>query len=84
MKRNSNPDIITEQELKDSLRSAGLTDEGVDEAIRSGINFGLFSSVVGAGGIPCYKAGKDTAFKLKDVGEFLLSAWGEKAQELDK
>lgn len=79
MKRNSNPDIITEQELKDSLRSVGLTDEGVDEAIRSGITLGVFFPVVGVGGVPCYKAGKDTHFKLKDVGEFLLSAWGEKA-----
>ena len=76
---NKTTDIIPAQEFREHLRSAGLSEDACDEAIRTGIILGLFSPVVGDGGVPCYKAGNETAFKLKDVGEFLRSAWGEMA-----
>ena len=55
MKRNSNPDIITEQELKDSLRSLGFSEDECRQDINEALNLGLFSLVVGRGGATCYR-----------------------------
>jgi len=76
-KANKTPDIIPAQDFRDRLKAVGLSDYECDEAISSGIILGLFSPVVGRGGVPCYKASRNAGFKLKDVGKFLLSAWSE-------
>ena len=73
---NKTTDIIPAQDFRDRLKAVGLSEDSCDEAVRLGISLGLFSPVVGCGGVPCYKA-KEACFKLEDVGEFLLSAWGK-------
>ncbi len=55
MKRNSNPDIITEQELIDHLRSLGFSEDECRQDINEALNLGLFSLVVGRGGATCYR-----------------------------
>ena len=55
MKKTSDShDIISERELIDHLRSLGFSEDECRQDINEALNLGLFSLVVGRGGVPCY------------------------------
>ena len=55
MKATDRPEIIPEQEFKDHLKELGFSEDECLTAIREALNLGLFSQVVGRGGVRCYR-----------------------------